>query len=126
MYKEYSICNEIKSVNTLALDWDETISDYPLAFRALAKPYDRVIIVTVNNELTIGEACHWFERSTEDLEIFCCPYENMGDIPGWKAEVCYVEKVALMFDDNPYVVRACHQKGVNAICVSERDWKFEE
>ncbi len=30
-----------------------------------------------------------------------------------------------MFDDNPHVVHACHNLGINAICVNERTWKFE-
>ena len=30
--------------------------------------------------------------------------------------------MALMFDENPDVARACHKKGVNAMCVSERTW----
>jgi hypothetical protein len=96
-----------------------------LAFKELAKLYERVIIVTVNDELTLEHACKWLERSPENLRIFCCPDDQIEDVPGWKSDVCFKEQVALMFDDNPDVVRACHNKGINAICVSERAWKFE-
>ena len=126
MYKEYDEAISNMTTQVLALDWDETTSDYPLAFKEIAKLYERVIIVTVNDELTVEDACLWLGRTPENLRIFCCPDDNIEDVPGWKSNVCFKEQVALMFDDNPDVVRACHNKGVNAICVSERAWKFEK
>jgi len=126
MYKEYDETISINASKILALDWDETTSDYPLAFKEMAKLFEQVIIVTVNNELTLEHACKWLGRSPEDIKIFCCPDDEIEDVPGWKSGVCLKEQVALMFDDNPDVVRACHRKGVNAICVSERNWKFEK
>ncbi|WP_144394555.1 hypothetical protein [Pleionea sediminis] len=125
MYIEYDETKGNSVSNVLALDWDETTSDYPLAFREIAKNYERVIIITVNDELTVDDACRWLNRKTSDLEIFCCPDDNIDDVPGWKSEVCCQHQVALMFDDNPDVVRACHLRGINAICVSERVWKFD-
>lgn len=126
MYKEYEENSGIDAADILALDWDETTSDYPMAFRQLARRFARVIIVTVNDELTVEQACHWLHRSAADLEIFCCPDEAIDNVAEWKADICVAQNVALMFDDNPEVVRACHRKGVNAIGVSERAWKFEK
>lgn len=124
IYAEFDEARRIGADSVLALDWGEITSDYPLAFKALSQLFDRIIIVKVNEELTLQHACLWLGRSPEHLRIFCCPDDNIGDVAGWKAEVCLREKAALMFDDNPDVVRACHRNCINAICVSERAWKF--
>ena len=125
MHKEYNETKNSYILNTLALDWDETTSDYPLAFKELSKRFDRVIIVTVNNDLTLTDVCKCLQRTPKEIQIYCCPDDNLEDIAEWKAQTCKDEYVALMFDDNPHVVRACHGKGINAICVNERTWKFE-
>ncbi|WP_223788208.1 hypothetical protein [Marinicella meishanensis] len=125
MYFEYPRNQAISTQSVLALDWEETTSDYPLAFKVLAERFERVIIVTVNDDLTTAEACECLHRSPDTLKIFCCPDEWIVDVPGWKSTVCLEQQVALMFDDSPDVVRACHKKGINAICVSERTWKFD-
>ncbi len=127
MYKEFDEKISKSVVNTLAVDWDETTGDYPLAFRELSKRFDRVIVVTVNDELVLEDVCKHFDRTPETLDIYCFPFDRYTyeDIGPWKASVCEREKVALMFDDDPNVIRNCHKIGVNAILVSERSWKFD-
>jgi len=125
MYKEYDETIINKNLNILALDWDETTSDYPLAFKELAKRFERVIIVTVNDELTLDYVCEYLKRTPQEVQIFCCPNDNLEKVAEWKAQICSNERVAIMFDDNPNVVRACHNLGVNAIYVNERTWKFQ-
>ncbi len=88
MYKEYNETENSYISNTLALDWDETTSDYPLAFKKLAKRFNRVIIVTVNNELTLTEVCKCLQRTLEEIQIFCCPDDNLENIAEWKAKIC--------------------------------------
>ena len=126
MYIEFKHAQAGNAVNTLALDWDETTSDYPLAFRELARRFDRVIIVTVNDELTLDYVCQRLGITLGQTEIQCCPGDALENVGQWKAQICAEQQVALMFDDNPDVVRACHALGVNAICVRERSWKFEK
>ncbi|MBK8103640.1 MAG: HAD family hydrolase [Cellvibrionales bacterium] len=126
MYIEFKHAQTRSFLNTLALDWDETTSDYPLAFQELARRFDRVIIVTVNDELTLDYVCQHLGITPDVTEIHCCPADALENVGQWKAQVCAEQQVALMFDDNPDVVRACHALGVNAICVRERSWKFEK
>ena len=97
----------------------------PLAFRELATRFDRVIIVTVNDELEIHHASDALGLNQAMLTIFCCPDDSLHEVAEWKAVICQREGAAIMFDDSPHVVQACHKIGVNAICVSERSWKFE-
>lgn len=125
MYKEFDKLRNSHTDSTLALDWDGTTSDYPFAFFELAKRFDKIIIVTVNERISRNIVCNYLQRAAEEVNIFCCPDEKLGEVAEWKAQICNDENVALMFDDDPRVVRACHSLGVNAICVREREWKFE-
>ena len=126
MYKEFDAVANNHISDTLALDWDETTSDYPLAFIELAKRFKRIIIVTVNDELALADVCKYLQRTQNEVQIYCCPDEHLGNVAEWKAQTCSNENVALMFDDDLRVVRACHNLGINAICVREREWKFEK
>lgn len=125
MYIEFTSPASRATTRTIALDWDETTGDYPLAFRELALGFERVIIVTVNDELTLEFVCNSLQTPPGVTQIYCCPADDLEDVGRWKARVCAEQGVAVMFDDNPDVVRACHELGVNAICVRERAWKFD-
>lgn len=125
MYPEFEARSAAPHEFVLALDWDETTGDYPLAFARLASHYPKVLIVTVNDELTQAFAAQVLGVDAEKVAVHCCPDEALDDVPQWKANVCLRERVHLMFDDNEQVVQACHALGVAAICVRERTDKFE-
>ena len=112
-------------VSILGLDWDETVTDYPLSFRALAQNFQKVVIITVNDELTPEIVSQVLQRKENDVAIFCCPDEELENMAGWKAQICHQQQVDIMFDDNPAVVKACHDLRINAVCISERANKFD-
>jgi hypothetical protein len=101
----------------LGLDWDDTVTDYPAAFALLCRAFRSVVIITLNQGVTIPEAEHRLGCTIERIEH--CPDEVViaGRSHVWKAETCRRLGVDLMFDDDPDVVKACLKAGIQAIGV---------
>ena len=73
IYPEYTGGADAAPASVLALDWDETTSDYPLSFRELARRFERVIIVTVNDELTLDTVCQVLDLASDRAAISRLP-----------------------------------------------------
>ena len=101
----------------LGLDWDDTVTEYPEAFRTLCQGFRGVVIVTLNGGLTVEEAERRLGCKVE--QIACCPDEIViaGQSAAWKAQTCRRLGVQVMFDDDPDVVTECRKAGVPAVGV---------
>lgn len=106
------------------LDWDGTVSDDPQGFARLVQHGDRVVIITVNDEITPAVAGDWLSVSPERFEVRICPDERLDDYALWKAEQCLAAGVEVMFDDDPAVVDACLKQGIATIGVREDSERF--
>jgi hypothetical protein len=101
----------------LGLDWDDTVTAYPAAFRLLSRGFRSVVIITLNHGLTLAEAESRLGRKIDRIEY--CPDDAVigGESHIWKARTCRRLGVDLMFDDDIEVVEACLKAGVHAIGV---------
>ena len=102
---------------TLGLDWDDTVTLYPEAFRALAKRFKHVHIITINHGVTDAAAARILDRKVTGIHH--CPDDVVIDGRSciWKTDVCQKMNVTLMFDDHPDVIRECRRRGISAILV---------
>ena len=102
----------------LGLDWDDTVTDYPAAFGLLCRAFGSVVIITLNQGVTVAEAERRLGCRIERIEY--CPDDVVigGTSHIWKAETCRRLGVDLMFDDDLDVVKACLKEGVQAIGVT--------
>ena len=115
---EKTIVNTDVHGSRLGLDWDDTVTDFPVAFSLLCRAFRNVVIITLNHDVTIEEAERRLGCRIERVEH--CPDEVVigGTSHICKAETCRKLGVDLMFDDDPDVVKECLKIGVQAICVT--------
>jgi hypothetical protein len=101
----------------LGLDWDDTVTAYPAAFRLLSRGFRSVVIITLNHGLTPADAESRLGRKINRIEY--CPDDAViaGESHIWKARTCRRLGVDLVFDDDIEVVEACLKAGVHAIGV---------
>lgn len=105
----------------LALDWDGTVTSYADALTAMARRFDRVIIVTMNDTVTVEMAAAALSYPEPRITVEICPDDESMDFNGyadWKAQTCQIHGAHLMIDDDPSVVSACRLAGVPALLVS--------
>ena len=101
----------------IGLDWDDTITAYPEAFKIVSGQFKRVYIITINNYLTCAEAETVLGRDIE--EVLICPKNRTfsGESHIWKAEMCKQHNIPLMMDDDPDVIEECRKNGIHAILI---------
>ena len=104
-----------KKVSVLGLDWDDTVSAYPDGFAVLASRFDRCVIITLNDDITVEMARVYL--NVQNVRVEKCPYSRT-DFTVWKIEMCRKHKVSVMMDDDPEIVRACEAAGIYAICIA--------
>jgi hypothetical protein len=111
-------CRGTHNATTLGLDWDDTVTLYPEAFRALIKRFKKVYIITINHGVTPEETERLLEQKADG--IYHCPDETVinGQSHIWKADVCQELNIDLMFDDDTNVINECRRRGITAIAVT--------
>ena len=109
----------------LGLDWDDTVSEYPIGFKKLVECATEIHIITLNNSITETYAKELLNFNNH-LTIHVMPDEEIDaslhdfGIGSWKANKCLELGVELMFDDMKEVVDSCLKVGVPAIQVQAR------
>lgn len=109
----------------LGLDWDDTISEYPIGFKKLVECATEVHIITLNNSITEAYSKDLLNFHNH-LTIHVMPDEEIDaslhdfGIGSWKANKCLELGVELMFDDMKEVVDTCLKIGVPSIQVQAR------
>lgn len=109
----------------VGLDWDDTVSEYPVGFKKLVECATEVHIITLNSSITEGYAKDLLNFYNH-LTVHIMPDEEMETslpdfgIGEWKANKCLELCVELMFDDMKEVVDSCIKVGVPAIQVQAR------
>ena len=104
----------------LGLDWDGTISCYGPELSLLARHAVRVVVITVNDEITVARVAEMLGTDTEFIDVVICPDEHIERYHMWKAETCSALRIDLMIDDDARVAAACWAAGVPALHVVER------
>jgi hypothetical protein len=110
----------------LGLDWDGTVSDYPLGFAFLAGLFSKCVIITINDEITPDLASSTLNIEIDKVTVEICTHEHLENYQEWKANRCVAHQVDLMFDDDPGVVLACINRGIRAITVSEFIYRYSD
>ena len=109
----------------LGLDWDDTVSEYPIGFKKLVECATEIHIITLNNSITETYAKELLNFNNH-LTIHVMPDEEIDaslhdfGIGSWKANKCLELGVELMFDDMKEVVDTCLKIGVPSIQVQSR------
>lgn len=109
-----------KNYLNLGLDWDGTISCYFPELGLLAQQAAKVVIITINDEITVEQAAKTLNIDEESVSVWICPDERIDDYGVWKAETCLAHDISLMIDDELPVVTACWSVGVPALLVVKR------
>lgn len=109
----------------IGLDWDDTISEYPLGFKKLVECATEVHVITLNISITEAyakEVLNFYNHLTVHIMSDEEMDTNLLDfgIGEWKANKCLEVGVELMFDDMKAVVDKCIEFGVPAIQVEAR------
>jgi hypothetical protein len=112
----------------LGLDWDGVISHFPEEMIFLASKFNHVVVITLNHTVTLKRVREVLQKKNCLLEI--CPDDRRENYTVWKAEVCKQHSIALMIDDDGFVVSECRSQGVRCLAVnaalfpaSLRDWE---
>ena len=101
--------------DTLGLDWDGVISHFPEEIKILAAKFTNVVIITLNKSITVEKAEETLQR-TVVVEI--CPDDERDNHGAWKAAMCRKHDVALMIDDDGFVVAECRSVEIPALAVN--------
>lgn len=104
----------------LGLDWDGTVSCYAPELSLLARLAAQVVIVTLNDEITVDVASGKLGVGAGRILVCICPDDRIEDYGVWKAETCRAQSIHLMIDDDHTVTQACWAAGVPALLVVER------
>jgi hypothetical protein len=102
--------------DVLGLDWDGVISHFPKEMIFLASKFRRVVVITLNQSVT-PERVNEVLQSTDSL-LAICPSDRREDYSAWKAEMCHLHSVALMIDDDGFVVSECRSQGIRCLAVN--------
>jgi len=115
------IAHDVKTDATfiLGLDWDGTISCYGPELSLLSARADRVVIITLNDEIDTAIAAKALSLDKTLIEVSICPDENIETYAHWKSAECLRYGVCLMIDDDINVVNACRSAGIPALLVQE-------
>jgi uncharacterized HAD superfamily protein len=108
------------SKSVLGLDWDGTISAYPDALRLIAQRFDLCVVITLNDDITTGDARKIL--AMPHVVVEACPYSRT-DFSAWKIERCRANKVNLMVEDDPTFAAACEQAGIPVLLVAFPEWR---
>ena len=100
---------------TLGLDWDGVITHFPQETRILATLFDTVVIITLNKSVTAEKARDVLQK---EVLIEICPDSERENYAAWKALTCRRYGVALMIDDDGFVVVECRSFDVPALAVN--------
>lgn len=101
--------------DTLGLDWDGVISHFPQEIRLLAAKFTNVVIITLNKSISPAQAEEVLGR---EARVEICPDDERENHGLWKAKVCRQYNVALMIDDDGFVVAECRSVGIPALAVN--------
>lgn len=105
----------------IGLDWDDTITEYPIGFKKLVECATEVHVITLNSSITEAYAKEVL-NFYNPLTVHVMSDEEINAIlqDEWKANKCLELGVELMFDDMKEVVDKCIEFGVPAIQVQAR------
>ena len=106
--------------SVLGLDWDDTVTAFPDGFSILAGRFDRCVIITLNDDITVETARVYL--NIENVKVEQCPYSRT-DFMAWKIEMCRKHEVSVMMDDDPDIIRACEAAGIFAIGIAGPGWR---
>ena len=109
-----------KLKTTLGLDWDGTISSYPVACAILAKRFSRCVIITLNDGITLEQAVKIL--GCDNIVVETCPYSRT-DFEEWKVEMCQKHGITLFVEDDPTIALACERAGIPILLVSPPIWR---
>ncbi|MCU0425874.1 MAG: hypothetical protein MUF71_09640 [Candidatus Kapabacteria bacterium] len=101
--------------DTLGLDWDGVISHFPQEIRLLAGKFSTIVIITLNKSITPQQAHEILGR---EVLVEICPDKERNNHGLWKAKTCLRHNVALMIDDDSFVIVECRSLGVPALAVN--------
>ena len=101
--------------DTLGLDWDGVISHFPQEMAILAAKFTNVVIITLNNSVTPEKAEAVLKRP---VSVEICPDSERDNHGVWKATICRKHNVALIIDDDGFVVAECRSMGIPALAVN--------
>jgi hypothetical protein len=101
---------------TLGLDWDGVITHFPQEMCILAERFDAVVIITLNKSITAEKAREVLQK--EEVLVEICPDDERDNYAAWKALACRSHGVALMIDDDGFVVVECRSFDVPALAVN--------
>jgi hypothetical protein len=104
------------SSDTLGLDWDGVISHFPREMQILSAKFSRTVVITLNRTITYVLAAEALRNAEVRVEI--CPDNRREDYATWKAEICLKHKVALLLDDDGYVVIECRSRDIPTLAVN--------
>ena len=103
----------------LGLDWDGTISCYGPELSLLSVRADRVVVITLNDEITPAIAAKVLSFDLSRVEVTICPDEQIETYASWKSAECLRLGVSLMIDDDTNVVNNCRSAGIPTLLVRE-------
>ena len=101
--------------DTLGLDWDGVISHFPQEIAVLAAKFTNVVIITLNTGITPEKAEAVLHRP---VSVEICPDSERDNHGVWKATMCRKYNVALIIDDDGFVVAECRSLGIPALAVN--------
>lgn len=103
----------------LGLDWDGTISCYGPELSLLSSRADRVVIITLNDEIDAIIAAETLSLDIAAIEVSICPDVEVETYAQWKSAECLRYGVHLMIDDDEHVANACRSAGIPTLLVQE-------
>ena len=86
----------------------------------LAKGFDRCVVITLNDDITLEQAVKTLACARTVVEA--CPYSRT-DYTAWKVEMCRKYKVNLFVEDDPDIAKACEQAGIPILLVAAPVWR---
>jgi hypothetical protein len=102
--------------DTLGLDWDGVVSHFPNEMALLVTKFSHCVLITLNLSITQEKAASVL--GNDRIIVEHCPDNRREDYAAWKAEMCLKHKVALMIDDDGYVVLECRSRNIPTLAVN--------
>ncbi len=101
--------------DTLGLDWDGVVSHFPEEMRILSAKFEAVVVITLNKSITPEKAEEVLHRR---IMVEICPDSERDNHGAWKAAMCRKHGVALMIDDDGFVVAECRSLDIPTLAVN--------